>query len=218
MDMSTSPFLSASELPPKPDPSTGEPRPPRAPKYSKPNKPAKENDKDRVSDPSKAPEPPEGQGPVLAWYKPSRRQKWGVGGTGFVLLVVGITLMQGFDVRWMTAWWMWLIVAVFALLIGGSVRSSNLSAGAEWLQTKSNWVRLYELKKVTAHWRSNSVHVDFEDHHGGAVQISLSDLHEDRDLWDLVYNGILHSVVAGGAETNGRLHSALDVPKPWPQD
>lgn len=47
--MSTSPFLSAAELPPRPDPHTGEPRPPRAPKYSKPEKPPKQRDRDSCS-------------------------------------------------------------------------------------------------------------------------------------------------------------------------
>lgn len=216
--MRSSPYLSAAELPPKPDPVTGEPRPPRAPKFSKPDTPPKGRDRNRTSDPAKAPDPPEGQGPVLEWYKPSSLRKWGVGGAGFVALSLGITVMQGFDPLWMTAWWMWLIVLVFAALIGGSVRGTECSAGAEWLQRKGGgWVRLYELKKITAHHRSNSIHLDFEDHQGGVVQISMSDLHEDRELWDLVYNGILHSVVTGDAETNGRLHSALDVPRPWPE-
>lgn len=216
--MRTNSFLSESELPPRPDPTTGVPRPPQAPKYSKPKKPAKERDKDRITDPSKAPQPPEGQGPVLAWYKPSQRQKWIVGGGSFFLIVIGVTLMQGFDLRWMNFWWIWLIVLVGALLIAGTIRGSECSAGAEWFQRKGGgWVRLYELKKVTAQHRSNATHVDMEDRHGGVVMISLSDLHEDREIWDLVYNGILHSVVAGDAETNGRLHSALGVPRPWPE-
>ena len=133
------------------------------------------------------------------------------------MMVAGVTLMQAFDLRWMTFWWAWVLVLVFTGLIMGTVRRSGCSAGADWLQHPGGWVRLYELTKATAHWRSNATHVDFEDRHGNVVMISLSDLHEDREIWDLVYNGILHSVVSGGAETNGRLHSALDVPKPWPQ-
>lgn len=215
--MISSPYLSVAELPPKPDPETGEPRPPRAPAYGRDGEPPKEHDKNRVTDPAKAPSPPEGQGPVLVWYKPSSLQKWGVGGTGFLMLVVGFTIMQGFDLRWMTAWWMWLIALVFAALIGGSVRGSECSVGAEWLQRKGGgWVRLYELKKITGHRRSNALHLDFEDQDGRVVQISTSDLHHDPGMWDLVYNGMLHSVIAGGAETNGRLHAALDLPRPWP--
>ena len=211
-------YLSASELPPKPDPVTGEPRPPRAPRYSRKKRP-KERDRDRITDPAQAPSPPEGQGPVLAWYKPSRRMTWGVGVTSFALITVGITLMQGLDVRWMSIWYVWLIVLVGSLLIAGTVPRSSCSVGAEWLQRHGGgWVRLYELKKITAHYRSNAVHLDFEDRDGRVVQISLSDLQRDRDIWDLVYNGILHSVIAGGADTNGRLHSALDVPRPRPED
>jgi hypothetical protein len=37
-------------------------------------------------------------------------------------------------------------------------------------------------------------------------------------MWDLVYNGILHSVIAGGAETNGQLHRYMRVPYPSPYD
>ena len=133
------------------------------------------------------------------------------------MMVAGVTLMQAFDLRWMTFWWAWVLVLVFTGLIMGTVRRSGCSTGADWLQHPGGWVRLYELTKVTAHRRSNATHVDFEDRHGNVVMISLSDLHEDREIWDLVYNGILHSVVSGGAETNGRLHSALDVPRPWPQ-
>ena len=33
-------------------------------------------------------------------------------------------------------------------------------------------------------------------------------------MWDLVYNGLLHSVIAGEAKTNGMVHSALRVPRP----
>jgi hypothetical protein len=48
------------------------------------------------------------------------------------------------------------------------------------------------------------------------LSVSLSLLEEDRMLWDLVYNGILHSVIAGQAETNGRLHLHLRLPYPSP--
>ncbi len=45
-----------------------------------------------------------------------------------------------------------------------------------------------------------------------------SPTYRNHDIWDHVHNGLTHSAVAGGAETNTMLHSALDLPKPWPQD
>jgi hypothetical protein len=36
----------------------------------------------------------------------------------------------------------------------------------------------------------------------------------DPRIWNYTYNGILHSVIAGGAETNKQLHLQLKLPYP----
>jgi len=46
------------------------------------------------------------------------------------------------------------------------------------------------------------------------VAVRFVDLSSDRLLWDLAYNGILHSVIAGGAETNWMLRKTLALPCP----
>ncbi len=210
------PFLTAAELPPRPASATGEPRPPRAPGFHKEEKPAKELDRDRRL--SKKPTPPTGQGPVLEWYKSSRRAALIASLIGFVIVVVLLTLVQGGDIAWMSIWYVWLIVLLSAVGVYTSSRSVECSAGAEWLQQGKTWVRLYELTEVKARARSNAIHLDLTDSDGRWVKINSSDIQEDRDMWDLVYNGILHSVIAGGATTNGMLHSALKIPRPAPTE
>jgi len=46
------------------------------------------------------------------------------------------------------------------------------------------------------------------------MMVKIEVLHGDRTIWDLVYNGILYSVIAGGARTNNRLHLDVHVPRP----
>jgi hypothetical protein len=210
-------FLAADELPPKPDAATGLPRPPRAPGFHKEDKPSKAHDRDRVQDSSKAPAPPESQGPVLEWYKSSHRNAFVTGGLGFAFMVVGLTLIRG-EIAWMRFWFIWAILALSALGICASTRATEAAVGADWLKVGKTWVRLYELTSIKARARSNAIHVDLTDSAGREVKVSTSDLQEDRELWDLVYNGILHSVITGGAETNGMVHSALSVPRPTPAE
>ncbi|MBA8826638.1 hypothetical protein FHX42_004017 [Saccharopolyspora lacisalsi] len=207
-------FLAASELPPKPDPVSGEPRPPRAPGFHKEDKPPKDQDRDRDQSTHRMPTPPEGEGRMLEWYRHSQRNAITAGLGALVIIALGITLMQGFSPLWMTAWWMWLIVAAGAFVVYGSFRSVECAVGAEWIKVGKAWVRLYELTEIKAKHRSNAIHLDFKDSAGRVVVVKSDDIQEDRDMWDLVYNGILHSVIAGGADTNKLVHSAFKVPRP----
>lgn len=208
-------YLRVAELPARPDPWTGQPRPPHAPGFAGSDRPDK---RDRITDPAKAPAAPEGQGPVLAWYKSSRRGAFKVSAVALLVLCpLGVTIDQGFSVAWMRVWQAWLVLVVGCVLIYFARRSVQCSAGADWLRRKNGWVKLYELIKVTAHRGSNTLYLHLKDHDGRELQIKVDDLQENRLMWDLVYNGLLHSVIDRGAQTNGRLHAALAVPRPYPQ-
>lgn len=93
-------------------------------------------------------------------------------------------------------------------------RTVECSVDAEWLQVGKSWVRLYELTEITAKHRNSAIHLDFKDSAGREVQVQADDLQKSREMWYFVYNGILHSVIAGGAKTKGLLHSSFRVPRP----
>jgi hypothetical protein len=207
-------YLNVSELPPRPEQQTGEPRPPRAPGFIGTGKP---DTRDRLADPAQAPAPPPGQGPVLAWYKSSRRGAFVLALTIFVLITAGIYFAQGMSTRWMTVWPVWLVIVLASL--GGyyTQRMIEISAGADWLQARRHWVKLYELTKVTLHYRGNNYWLSLQDRDDHAIRVSVNTIQKDRDMWDLVYNGILHSVIAGEAETNGQIHAIIKVPRPYPK-
>lgn len=210
--MTTPVYLTPSQLPPRPDRTTGEPRPPQAPRFGGTETHA--HGRDQLTDPAKAPAAPAGQGPVLAWYKSSRRGALRIASWGLlVLLPIGMTLLQGFSLEWMKLWQVWGVLIATSVLMYFSHRATECSVGADWLRRRRDWVKLYELTKVTAHIRSNVIHLDFRDRDGRAVQLSSRDVQQSREMWDLVYNGILHSVIAGDADTNGRLHAAFSIPR-----
>jgi len=205
-------FLTQDDLPPKPDRETGEPRPPRAPDISG-AEPLSKRDVRRVRSGKRRPAPPPGEGPLLEWFKPSPHEHLTTGTWVFLLFVVGVTVEQGGDPAWMGFWQVWVVLLPMLLGIHFAVRPAECAAGAEWLRVGRKWVRLYEIVTAEADRNGSDLRVTLEDGPGRRISVRAKDLQKDRELWDLVYNGILHSVIAGGAETNSLLHSALSVPR-----
>ena len=206
-------YLDVAQLPPRPDLVTGLPRPAHAPWFTGGDTPANENWM-REHDPALMPPPPPGQGPVLVWFKTSRSGSIIIPIlAGFVLAGLG-ALIVGLDV--LTSWAMWIVIAV--AMLGMHLFSKNegcYSAGAEWFAMKNDWVRIYELVSVIAISSARGMSITMKDSAGREIDIELADLGTtDRLIWDLIYNGILHSVIAGDARTNPMLHRQLELPYP----
>ncbi|MGJ7909169.1 hypothetical protein ACOQFL_22135 [Actinopolyspora sp. H202] len=201
------------QLPPRPDPWTGEPRPPRAPGFFQQDNPLKDSDPERDRNRRRKPEPPEGHGPVLEWYRHSQRYAIRMGVAASVLIGVLIGVDQGFDYSWLDMWWTWVFLVVAGFGMYGIFRLVDPAAGAEWLKVGRTWVLLYELTEIKVRHRGMSMHLDLKDSGGRSVQTKVDEIQKDRDMWDLVYNGLLHSVVVNGASTNNAVHSRLKVPR-----
>ena len=100
-----------------------------------------------------------------------------------------------------------------------------MSAGADWLAYgKRGFSKTYELTKINVTVGGAAHYLDIEDRHGNAFYGQINDLQLNRELWDLVYLGLLYSVHEGGASTNkmARDYLGLDIPphlRTWePQD
>ena len=180
-----------TELPPKPDRETGEPRPPAAPlEHSSDGFPAKA--------PSRLPKPPEGQGPALEYYRESARSVW-LGGLIPAGLILALAVWHSGSIAF-SQWFVWLIIgAVYAFVVYRG-RATSLTAGAEWVRINRHWVHLYELTRIhyviTAQGAGRELSLG--DRHGG-ITVPLNVLQSNKRLWDLVYLGMRHSV-ANGAE------------------
>ncbi|HVW43697.1 MAG TPA: hypothetical protein VHC18_20345 [Amycolatopsis sp.] len=63
-------------------------------------------------------------------------------------------------------------------------------------------VKTYELTEITVRGTAaGGYNIELRDRNGGEADTALDFLYENHDLWDLVYNGIRHSVAAGAATT-----------------
>jgi hypothetical protein len=209
-------YMSAADLPPRPDSKTGLPRPPHAPYYSGSQQP--DDDPDREPDGGQTSLTPPGQGPVLVWYRSSRFGALKVTAWGIPIFFVLLAIREGFSIRWVLYWPVWLICALMLLGVYSSQRTNGCAAGSDWLALSTKvWVRTYDLVKVTCHAYGGDLTLKLTDSSGRKVESQITRLQADRRMWDLVYNGILHSVIASGAETNGMLHMSLKVPYPKPE-
>ncbi|WP_233573668.1 hypothetical protein [Amycolatopsis panacis] len=194
-------------LPLRPDPQSGEPFPPHGLSY------VGAKQRDPVLDPNREtrlsykPEPPAGLGPVLAWHRESRRGKavLVLTGIGLMLVIVaGISLLSGDGLAAFGYWQMWVLVAVGTILMAGPFSYLTYAAGADWFMVERSrwgvkkrlWVDLYELKKIDVSYGGTTFHLFLYDKDLGLSR-SFEELQRDRRIWDLIYNGILHSVAAG---------------------
>lgn len=199
--------MNTTDLPAIPDPNTGEPRPPRAPRiYQR----IEHTPTDRS--PRKPPEAPEHLGPVLEWLQPTARDQY-----TSALFIVGIsvaylTLVDG-GLRWTHMWVMWVIIAVGAWVMFGATRNHWTAVGSTWVQWRDDWVDTYHLTCIRFSADGTNRVLRLKDAHGNEIHsFKISEIQRNPDLWDLVYNGILHSVASGNCDIDAKTRHILKIP------
>lgn len=187
----------------RPDPRTGEPRPPQAPVFSVWGE-LEGTSRKRP----KYPAAPTGRGSVLEWFQGSASASLYA---GFIVSILGFGLLcfldWGFD--WMSTWWLWVLVLLPIPVWALMGRQYGISAGADWLAVKNAHVDLYELTEVRVEGASGGLSwtIELADKKGTEISVDAADAQANQKLWDLVYNGISYSVRHHSATTNKR---ALD--------
>lgn len=193
--------LNTAGLPPMPDRRTGEPRPPRAPLKGR----TKSEPRGRLKD---APTPPDGEGQIVEWHCRSSMKYRVLGALIYGgLLAVFFTVKDG-GLSWVDGWGAWAIIGVAALIGVALASTIRMSAGADWFINAGDFVKTYELTRLEVTDAFADHTLALLDKHGNKVRVSLSHFANNRELWDLVYNGIRHSVAAG-ADTNPLARTTL---------
>jgi hypothetical protein len=208
---------SANELPPMPDRHTGEPRPPAAPITKS------SDEQPKPWHARKVPQPPEHEGPPLEWkYTDGNDKRWTFGVT--VVLVIGFLIIRGAlspdstAFGWIVHWQVWAALAVGGLfMVWLGTGAMHMSAGADWFMQDKAFVKTYQLTSITMKksWAKEGDLV-LKDRHGRYASSDFGTIRSHEALWDLVYNGILHSVAAGAdvdkmAVQRLRLYDALAI-------
>jgi hypothetical protein len=205
---------SFAELPPRPDPKTGHPFPPHAPAYA-----GSDTDSDKATPrPNRffgPPEPPEGMGRPLAWHYDNVVGNVRRYFVALAIVLVGIailSLLRGDGLADLLIWQVWPVAVIGTYLMSDPLTFKTITAGSDWLQwgTRKRWyhraprdghINTYELVSVTASGSGASLYLKLEDADGNILFRMRHALQQNRQIWDLLYNGILHSV-ANGAETD----------------
>ncbi|MCA1186898.1 MULTISPECIES: hypothetical protein [unclassified Saccharopolyspora] len=192
----------------KPDPITGLPRPPRAPVLVT----WRSEGRTRRAFARFPPAPP-GEGPILEWC---HGLDTGLLKAGLFVSGLGVLrycwLDWGFE--WARTWWLWAIAAAAAVPFYLRGRSEGYSAGADWFASSTrSYVKLYKLKTIAIERPGDAAEpwLVLTDGYGGSARAPLHRIQRKRALWDLVYNGIAHSVHRGPATATGRALDLLEL-------
>jgi hypothetical protein len=151
---------------------------------------------------------------MLEWFQSTKTNAIMPGVFVALILAAYATWRDGGFV-WVTRWWVWLLVLVTLPLYYFSLGGWHASAGADWLNVRGSFVKIYELTSVeVSTGGGGAYYLDLKDRHGNEVNPQIWMLQQNRELWDLVYNGILHSVHRGHAKTNRRALDRLQLMSP----
>ncbi len=91
------------------------------------------------TDPRRRPTPPDGQGPLLEWFRCSRRSNRRTTGYAFGIVFITMTL-AAWGFWWMAKWSLWLIVLFAPVMVFLTGRSQWVAAGADWFASDTGWV------------------------------------------------------------------------------
>ncbi|WP_216212492.1 hypothetical protein [Amycolatopsis aidingensis] len=129
------------------------------------------------------------------------------------LAVVLLSLIN-WDVSWLVrTWYLTLpLMLFFAGIVYRQASKDWLAAGATWFQHRTAWVDLYELTEIEIGAAGAKTMLRMRNASGQNVHVALNDLQKNQAMWDLVYNGILHSVVIGHADPPAGTRTILKLP------
>lgn len=196
---------------PKPDAVSGEPRPPQAPVE------ASWKPYDKATDMEPGMSPP-GKGPALEWFADAKSTTWGAAAFSFVIFAAVASWRYG-GFGWATVWYVWVVLLACSSLFLLGRKQMRMTAGADWLSIgDKQWVDTYRLRTIRVAPRINTSVLELTDAAGNKADTQVWYLQKNRKLWDLVYNGILHSIAHHGADVNRRavehLHLQAVIRKP----
>lgn len=188
-----------------PDPVTGEPRPPSAPRT--------ESKGTRTTPPGSPTTeivvPPE-MGPPLEWCEESKH--YPLQGAIFYLClfaVCGTVIYRGFE--WTSNWFLWVFITVICVTMYFDLKKDRVIAGARWVQQREEWVSTYELVRIRSTTVGLNRAMSIRDTHGNKLVLVLSTTQKNPPLWNLVYNGIAHSVAHGDCDISKAARRIIKV-------
>jgi len=149
---------------------------------------------------------------MLEWNQETKNGAL-ISGLIAAVIVALVPTLETQGLSWATTWYWWPFIVLAGILIYIATGSSWLAAGACWLQNGKSWVDTYELTHIAVKASGVNMMLRLEDSTGRKIgSLKLKDVQRNQKLWDLVYNGILHSVVTGKADPPTNVRTILKLP------
>lgn len=155
-------------------------------------------------------DPPPGHGPALEWFADAKSTMWGAAAVGLAIFAAFATWRWG-GFGWMEVWYMWVVLLACTSLFLLGRKSTRMTVGADWLIVHKMCVDTYRLRSIRVTTGVNTHNLELTDGKGNKIDTQVYYLQKNRKLWDLVYNGILHSIVHHGADVNRRAVEHLQL-------
>ncbi|MDG3014622.1 hypothetical protein [Speluncibacter jeojiensis] len=119
-------------------------------------------------------------------------------------------IAHGFE--WLHLWFFWLVPVLPSIGMYFSMKKGWVAAGARWVQNREKYVEIYDLRYVEIKVSGNNQMLRMTDGSGRKIRsLSLLDAQTNPALWDLLYNGIRHSVASGKASPSRKTRNILDL-------
>ncbi|WP_232320310.1 hypothetical protein [Rhodococcus sp. WMMA185] len=129
-----------------------------------------------------------------------------------VLFAAFVTFrMGGFD--WVGDWVPWIWMALISAFMYWRTGCEWMAAGSVWVQDGPDWINTYELVRIRFSVDGLRRVLRIEDSEGRKIHsFGLRNAQSNPLMWDLVYNGILHSVASGNCDISNKARKVLQIP------
>ncbi|MGB6072360.1 MAG: hypothetical protein WBG53_17635 [Rhodococcus sp. (in: high G+C Gram-positive bacteria)] len=118
-------------------------------------------------------------------------------------------IYRGFE--WTSNWFLWVFITVICVTMYFDLKKDRVIAGARWVQQREEWVSTYELVRIRSTTVGLNRAMSIRDTHGNKLVLVLSTTQKNPPLWNLVYNGIAHSVAHGDCDISKAARRIIKV-------
>ncbi|WP_235871134.1 hypothetical protein [Rhodococcus spongiicola] len=128
-----------------------------------------------------------------------------------ILLAFFTVTTGGFD--WVDDWFPWIWTGLTGAFMYWRTGQEWMAVGAVWVQEGPKWVNTYELVRIRFSVDGLRRVLRLQDASGREIHsFSLRNVQSNPLMWDLVYNGILHSVASGNCDISRKARKVLQIP------
>ncbi len=126
-------------------------------------------------------------------------------------LVLGWLTIRDQGLGWIDNWTLWCVALAGGAFMYWRGGHNWMAAGSQWVQSGPQWINTYEIVRIR--FSVDGLHrvIRLKDSSGQELTLELRNAQGHPLLWDLVYNGLLHSVASGHCDISKKARKVLKL-------